>query len=285
MDTKPVIDVLNLSKRYADFQLQINNLKINEGSIVGLIGENGSGKSTFLNLLLNQIKSEIGNVKIFGLDYVKDEYQIKLNLGVILEQNYFPNSFSVQQIEKMLQKIYSRWDKKLYHNLIDEFDLPTNKPISNFSRGMLVKLNFAATLSHHPRLLIADEATSGLDPIVRKEILSMLKEYVNDNQMTVLLSSHILSGLEQVANYFIFMENGNILLKGSKGELFNHYAIKTEITDLPLKNIQYKLYQDNMVQYLVEVSQESVDYIDYASLEEIFLFLVKGVKIDERTSL
>ena len=285
MDTKPVIDVLNLSKRYADFQLQINNLKINEGSIVGLIGENGSGKSTFLNLLLNQIKSEIGNVKIFGLDYVKDECQIKLNLGVILEQNYFPNSFSVQQIEKMLEKVYPCWDKKLYHNLIDEFDLPTNKPISNFSRGMLVKLSFAATLSHHPRLLIADEATSGLDPIVRKEILSMLKEYVNDNQMTVLLSSHILSDLEQVANYFIFMENGNILLKGSRGELLNHYAIKTEITDLPLKNIKYKLYQDNMVQYLVDVSQESVDYKDYASLEEIFLFLVKGARIDERTSL
>ena len=285
MDTKPVIDVLNLSKRYADFQLQINNLKINEGSIVGLIGENGSGKSTFLNLLLNQIKSEIGNVKIFGLDYVKDECQIKLNLGVILEQNYFPNSFSIQQIEKMLEKVYPSWDKKLYHNLIDEFDLPTNKPISNFSRGMLVKLSFAATLSHHPRLLIADEATSGLDPIVRREILSILKEYVNNNQMTVLLSSHILSDLEQVANYFIFMENGNILLKGSQGELLNHYAIKTEITDLPLKNIKYKLYQDNKVQYLVEVSQESVDYIDYASLEEIFLFLVKGVKIDERTSL
>ena len=285
MGSKPVIDVLNLSKRYADFQLQINNLKINEGSIVGLIGENGSGKSTFLNLLLNQIKSEIGNVKIFGLDYVKDECQIKLNLGVILEQNYFPNSFSVQQIERMLEKVYPSWDKKLYHNLIDEFDLPTNKPISNFSRGMLVKLSFAATLSHHPRLLIADEATSGLDPIVRREILSMLKEFVNNNQMTVLLSSHILSDLEQVANYFIFMENGNILLKGSQGELLNHYAIKTEITDLPLKNIKYKLYQDNMVQYLVEVSQESVDYIDYASLEEIFLFLVKGVKIDERTSL
>ena len=285
MDTKPVIDVLNLSKRYADFQLQINNLKINEGSIVGLVGENGSGKSTFLNLLLNQIKSEIGNVKIFGLDYVKDENQIKLNLGVILEQNYFPNSFSVQQIEKMLQKIYSRWDKKLYHNLIDEFDLPTNKPISNFSRGMLVKLSFAATLSHHPKLLIADEATSGLDPIVRREILSMLKEYVNNNQMTVLLSSHILSDLEQVANYFIFMENGDILLKGSQGELLNHYAIKTEITHLPLKNIKYKLYQDNMAQYLVDVSQERVGYKDYASLEEIFLFLVKGVKIDERTSL
>lgn len=282
MDTKPVIDVLNLSKRYENFQLQINNLKINEGSIVGLIGKNGSGKSTFLNLLVNQIKSEIGNVKIFGLDYVKDECQIKLNLGVVLEQNYFPNSFSVQQIEKMLEKVYPCWDKKLYHNLIDEFDLPTNKPISNFSRGMLAKLNFAATLSHHPRLLIADEAT---DPIVRKEILSMLKEYVNDNQMTVLLSSHILSDLEQVANYFIFIENGNILLKGGRSELLNHYAIKTEITDLPLKNIKYKLYQDNMVQYLVDISQESVDYKDYASLGEIFLFLVKGVRIDERTTI
>ena len=223
MDTKPVIDVLNLSKRYADFQLQINNLKINEGSIVGLIGENGSGKSTFLNLLLNQIKSEIGNVKIFGLDYVKDECQIKLNLGVILEQNYFPNSFSVQQIERMLEKVYPSWDKKLYHNLIDEFDLPTNKPISNFSRGMLVKLSFAATLSHHPKLLIADEATSGLDPIVRREILSMLKEFVNNNQMTVLLSSHILSDLEQVANYFIFSKRSKDRWEDFFIRIFNLY--------------------------------------------------------------
>ena len=233
MTTKPVIEVLNLSKQYADFQLQINNLKIQEGSIVGLIGENGSGKSTFLNLLLNQVKGETSSMKILGLNYAKDEYQIKLNLGVILEQNYFPNSFSAQQLEKMLGRIYPSWDRNLYHHLIDNFALPINKPIGDFSRGMLVKLNFAATLSHHPKLLIADEATSGLDPIVRKEILSMLKAYVDNNNMTVLLSSHILSDLEQVADYFIFIENGEILLKGERSELLSHYAIKTEIANLP----------------------------------------------------
>lgn len=285
MNTKPVIEVLNLSKRYEDFQLQINNLKINEGSIVGLIGENGSGKSTFLNLLLNQIKSESSSIKILGLDYAKNEYQIKLNLGVILEQNYFPNSFSVQQIEKMLEKIYPNWDKELYHNLIDNFALPVNKAIKNFSRGMLVKLNFAATLSHHPSLLIADEATSGLDPIVRKEILSMLKGYVNNNKMTVLLSSHILSDLEQVADYFVFIENGSILLKGGRSELLNHFVIETDIKNLPSKNIKYKLYQDNTIQYLVDISQEGNESENYATLEEILLFLAKGVRIDERTTL
>lgn len=285
MNTKPVIEVLNISKKYEDFQLQINNLKINEGHIVGLIGENGAGKSTFLNLLLNQIKSESGSIKILGLDYSKDEYRIKLNLGVILEQNYFPDSFSVLQVEKMLEGIYPNWDKELYHYLIDHFALPTNKAIKNFSRGMLVKLNFAAALSHHPRLLIADEATSGLDPIVRKEILSLLKGFVKENKMTVLLSSHILSDLERVADYFVFIENGNILLKGERSELLNRFVIKSDISGLSLNTIKYKLYQDNTVQYLVDISQEENENTHYASLEEILLFLAKGVKIDDRTSL
>lgn len=285
MNTKPVIEVLNISKKYEDFQLQINNLIINEGLIVGLIGENGAGKSTFLNLLLNQIKSESGSIKILGLDYSKDEYRIKLNLGVILEQNYFPDSFSVLQVEKMLEGIYPNWDKELYHHLIDHFALPTNKAIKNFSRGMLVKLNFAAALSHHPRLLIADEATSGLDPIVRKEILSLLEGVVKENKMTVLLSSHILSDLERIADYFVFIEKGNILLKGERSELLNRFVIKSDISGLSLNNIKYKLYQDNTVQYLVDISQEENENTHYASLEEILLFLAKGVKMDDRTSL
>lgn len=185
----------------------------------------------------------------------------------------------------MLKMIYPSWDKELYYSLIDKFALPINKAIGDFSRGMVVKLNFAATLSHHPKLLIADEATSGLDPIVRKEILTILKKYVDNNRMTVLLSSHILSDLEQVADYFIFIENGKILLKGERSELLNHYAIKTEIAHLPLKNIKYKLSQDNIIQYLVDVSQNEVDSEDYATLEEILLFLAKGVRIDEGTTL
>lgn len=285
MNAKPVIEVLKLNKRYEDFHLQINDLKIQEGSIVGLIGENGSGKSTFLNLLLNQIKSDTCSIKILGLDNDKDENKIKLNLGVILEQNYFPDSFSVRQLGKMLQKIYPTWDKELYQKLIDKFDLPRNKQIGDFSRGMVVKLNFIATLSHHPNILIADEATSGLDPIVRKEILSMLKEFVDDNKMTVLLSSHILSDLEQVADYFIFIENGSILLKGERNKLLNHYVITTETENFPVESIKYKLFQDNTTRFLVEVSQEGVNDKNYATLEEIMLFLAKGVRIDEWTTL
>lgn len=150
---------------------------------------------------------------------------------------------------------------------------------------MVVKLNFIATLSHHPKILIADEATSGLDPIVRKEILSMLKEFVDDNKMTVLLSSHILSDLEQVADYFIFIENGSILLKGERNKLLNHYVITTETENFPVESIKYKLFQDNTTRFLVEVSQEGVNDKNYATLEEIMLFLAKGVRIDEWTTL
>lgn len=280
MQTDPVITVSDLTKCYGDFCLHIDKLDIDAGSFVGLIGENGAGKSTLLQLLLNQISSETDSIRIFGLNYQKHERQIKLKLGVVLENNFFPLSFSAIQIEKMLREIYPSWDEKLFAKLLQKFALPTTKKLKEFSRGMTVKLNFAVALAHHPQILLADEATSGLDPIVRKEILALLETYVQRQKMTVILSSHILSDLEQVASHFIFIHNGTILLQEKRADLLKRFIVTTK-----RHKRCYQLKQGETTRYLVEVTGTKPTDVHYATLEEILLFLVKGVKIDERTTI
>lgn len=280
MQTDPVITVSDLTKCYGDFCLHIDKLDIDAGSFVGLIGENGAGKSTLLQLLLNQISSETDSIRIFGLNYQKHERQIKLKLGVVLENNFFPLSFSAIQIKKMLREIYPSWDEKLFAKLLQKFALPTTKKLKEFSRGMTVKLNFAVALAHHPQILLADEATSGLDPIVRKEILALLETYVQRQKMTVILSSHILSDLEQVASHFIFIHNGTILLQEKRADLLKRFIVTTK-----RHKRCYQLKQGETTRYLVEVTGTKPTDVHYATLEEILLFLVKGVKIDERTTI
>lgn len=280
MQTDPVITVSDLTKCYGDFCLHIDKLDIDAGSFIGLIGENGAGKSTLLQLLLNQISSETDSIRIFGLNYQKHERQIKLKLGVVLENNFFPLSFSAIQIEKMLREIYPSWDEKLFAKLLQKFALPTTKKLKEFSRGMTVKLNFAVALAHHPQILLADEATSGLDPIVRKEILALLETYVQRQKMTVILSSHILSDLEQVASHFIFIHNGTILLQEKRADLLKRFIVTTK-----RHKRCYQLKQGETTRYLVEVTGTKPTDVHYATLEKILLFLVKGVKIDERTTI
>ncbi|WP_099810498.1 ATP-binding cassette domain-containing protein [Streptococcus suis] len=286
MSTKSIVNIKNLTKQYGNFQLRVRNLEIPEGKVIGLIGENGSGRSTLLNLILNQLQIEKDCIRIFEQTYPEHEQDIKSKIGVILEQNFFPVSFSVEQVERMMSMIYPSWDEKLFYTFIQKFNLPSQKQIIEFSRGMVVKLNFAAALAHRPRLLIADEATSGLDPIIRREILSILEECVKKENMTVVLSSHILSDLEQAADYFIFIHNGEILLEGDRASLLNRFMIKTEIKDnMQQGDIYYKLEEGTSVRYLVVVSDKNKGESHYATLWEILLFLVKGEQINERTTI
>ncbi|HFI0265673.1 TPA: ABC transporter ATP-binding protein [Streptococcus suis] len=286
MSAKSIVNIKNLTKQYGNFQLRVRNLEIPEGKVIGLIGENGSGKSTLLNLILNQLQIEKDSIRIFGQTYPEHEQDIKSKIGVISEQNFFPVSFSVEQVERMMSMIYPSWDEKLFYTFIQKFNLPSQKQIIEFSRGMVVKLNFAAALAHRPRLLIADEATSGLDPIIRREILSILEECVKKENMTVVLSSHILSDLEQAADYFIFIHNGEILLEGDRASLLNRFMIKTEIKDnMQQGDIYYKLEEGTSVRYLVAVSDKNKGESHYAMLWEILLFLVKGEQINERTTI
>ena len=171
---------------------------------MGLIGENGAGKSTTINCILNEISKTDGNIEIFGKDYLSEEIEIKDKIGVVFDENHFPDIFTPNEIGTYMSGIYSKWERNTYVNYLSKFELPADKRVKDFSKGMKVKLAFAVALSHKAELLILDEATSGLDPIIRDDILDILIDFVQDENHSVLVSSHIISDLEKVADYITF---------------------------------------------------------------------------------
>ena len=219
------IEIKNLSKSYEDFCLNNIILNIPKGSIVGLIGENGAGKSTLISSLLGIIKSSYEELKIFGMDFKTDEIQIKKDIAVIFDTTHYDNEFTPKFIGQILSKVYSNWDQATYLKYIHQFNLPMKKKIKKFSRGMKMKLEFAIAFSHDAKLLILDEATSGLDPIIRDEILSIIREYTEDENHTVLMSSHITSDLDKISDYIAYIHEGELLFMKPYDELREEYGV------------------------------------------------------------
>jgi ABC-2 type transport system ATP-binding protein len=218
------IEISHLSKRYPLFHLDDLNLTLPGGSILGLIGENGAGKSTTIKCILNLIHRDGGTITVLGKDSVKDERAIKEDVGVVLDESTFHDTLTAQHVDKLLSRIYRRWDSALFVSYLRKFDLPQNRALKEFSRGMKMKLSIAAALAHHPRLLILDEATSGLDPVVRDEILDEFLSFIGDEDHSILISSHITSDLEKVADYVTFLHKGKAALSGAKDELLDTYG-------------------------------------------------------------
>lgn len=219
------IEIKNLSKSYEDFCLNNIILNIPKGSIVGLIGENGAGKSTLISSLLEIIKSSYEELKIFGMDFKTDEIQIKKDIAVIFDTTHYDDEFTPKFIGQILSKVYSNWDQATYLKYIHQFNLPMKKKIKKFSRGMKMKLEFAIAFSHDAKLLILDEATSGLDPIIRDEILSIIREYTEDENHTVLMSSHITSDLDKISDYIAYIHEGKLLFMKPYDELREEYGV------------------------------------------------------------
>lgn len=219
------IVIKNLSKSYEDFCLNNIILNIPKGSIVGLIGENGAGKSTLISSLLGIIKSSYEELKIFGMDFKTDEIQIKKDIAVIFDTTHYDDEFTPKFIGQILSKVYSNWDQATYLKYIHQFNLPMKKKIKKFSRGMKMKLEFAIAFSHDAKLLILDEATSGLDPIIRDEILSIIREYTEDENHTVLMSSHITSDLDKISDYIAYIHEGELLFMKPYDELREEYGV------------------------------------------------------------
>lgn len=219
------IEIKNLSKSYEDFCLNNIILNIPKGSIVGLIGENGAGKSTLISSLLGIIKSSYEELKIFGMDFKTDEIQIKKDIAVIFDTTHYDDEFTPKFIGQILSKVYSNWDQATYLKYIHQFNLPMKKKIKKFSRGMKMKLEFAIAFSHDAKLLILDEATSGLDPIIRDEILSIIREYTEDENHTVLMSSHITSDLDKISDYIAYIHEGEFLFMKPYDELREEYGV------------------------------------------------------------
>lgn len=276
-----ILEIRNLTKVYDGFTLEGINLDLPQGSIMGFIGENGAGKSTTIKLILNLIKRDSGTVKIFGHDIIKHENLIKEDLGVVFDEGNFPETMRVRDINVVMRNIYQKWDRDLFFHYLKEFSLPEKKTIKSFSRGMKMKLSIAVALSHNPKFLILDEATSGLDPIIRDEILDMFLEFIQKEDRAIFVSSHISSDIEKIADYIAFIHQGKIVFVESKDDLVNKYGIlKCKTSEFRCVDRKYvKGYRQNKfgVEALVEKSRFSNGYlVDNASIEDIMLYTIRG---------
>lgn len=220
-----VIEVEDLCKRYDGFAMENLNLSIPQGGIMGFIGANGAGKTTTIYSILNIIPVDAGRIQIFGKDYKKDEQEIKQDIGVVFDEMGYHEIMTPLQISRMMKSIYHNWSEMEFAKYLDRFGLPYKKRCGTFSRGMRMKLQIAVALSHGAKLLIMDEPTSGLDPVVRNEMLDIFQEFVEEEDHTILLSSHIIEDLERIADEIAFIDKGRILLADNKDVILEQHAI------------------------------------------------------------
>ena len=283
-----IIEIKNLVKKYDNkFTLGSIDLEIPSGVIVGLIGENGAGKTTLIKSILNILKIDEGNIKIFNKDFNKEENNIKEDIGVVLDNMFFPEILTPKDINIVMKDIYKKWDEELFKKYLNDFGLNMNKQIKTMSKGMRKKLEIATSLSHHPKILILDEPTSGLDPVVRNEVLDIFLDFIQDEEHTILLSTHITSDLEHIADKIIFINKGKILLDKNRDDLLDNYGIlkcdidsfdtisKEDIIVYKKNKYNYEILVDNISKIKKKYKNFIVDKI---TLEELMVLMIKGVK-------
>ncbi len=283
-----IIEIKNLVKKYDNkFTLGSIDLEIPSGVIVGLIGENGAGKTTLIKSILNILKIDEGNIKIFNKDFNKEENTIKEDIGVVLDNMFFPEILTPKDINIVMKDIYKKWDEELFKKYLNDFGLNINKQIKTMSKGMRKKLEIATSLSHHPKILILDEPTSGLDPVVRNEVLDIFLDFIQDEEHTILLSTHITSDLEHIADKIIFINKGKILLDKNRDDLLDNYGIlkcdinsfntisKEDIIVYKKNKYNYEILVDNISKIKKKYKNFIVDKI---TLEELMVLMIKGVK-------
>ena len=218
------IEIKGLCKSYGDFSLKNIDLTLPGGSILGLIGENGAGKTTTIKCILNLIRRDAGEITLLGYDNISEERLAKQNIGLVLDECFFHDTLRPLDVGRVLAPAYKNWDQALFRDYLDKFSLPEKKLIKDFSRGMKMKLSLSAALAHRPKLLILDEATAGLDPVVRDEILDEFLGFISDEDHAILMSSHITSDLEKVADYIAYIHQGQVVLSDSKDAILDSYG-------------------------------------------------------------
>ena len=350
------IELSHINKSFGDFAIRDLNLAVPSGTICGLVGENGAGKSTTIRLLMGALRPDSGTASVLGTDVSSPEFrEVKEDVGVVLDEAYFPESLNAVQVGKIMAATYRRWDQKLYDSylkrfdlpekkqfkdfsrgmrmklaiavalshqpkllVLDEayfpeslnavqvgkimaatyrrwdqglydgylkrFDLPQNKQFKDYSRGMRMKLAIAVALSHQPKLLVLDEATAGLDPIVRDEVLDIFNEFTREEDHSILISSHILSDLEKLCDYIAFIHQGNLLFCEEKDRLLEEYGIFTDSAEqleclLPEAIVAREPNGYGGVRALIRRDLAPAGFqLEKPSVEDIVLFLVKGAK-------
>lgn len=282
------LEIKNISKTYKNFKLDDISFILPCGHIMGLIGENGAGKSTIINCILDIIEKDSGSISVLGQKNDKNNVSLKENIGVVLDASDVYDNYTVKQVENIMKDVYKQWNHEVYDYYIQKFALPLNKMIKDFSRGMKMKMAITIALSHQPKLLILDEATSGLDPIMRDEILDVFMEFVQDENHAILLSSHISSDLEKIADYITFIHEGKLILSTSKDELIYEYGL------MKCRNDEFdKIEKEDIIRYRIKTYEVEIlvkdrekmakkypnCIVDPTKLDDIMMLYVKGEQI------
>ena len=279
------IEIKGLEKRYDGFQLGSFDLTLPSGCIMGLVGENGAGKSTTIKLIMNAIGRDAGEISVLGVDNRSAGFRdVKEDIGVVLDEAYFPEIMSARNVGKVMALTYKNWDAAAFEGYLKKFSLAPDKIFKDYSRGMRMKLAIAAALSHGAKLLILDEATSGLDPMARDELLDIFNDFTRDENCSILLSSHIVSDLEKICDYIAFLHRGRLVLCEEKDRLLEEYALvrlpEERLSELSEESIISRRASGYGTEALVlRGGIPAAIPTEHTSLEDIILFMAKG---DER---
>lgn len=278
-----VLEINNITKDYKKFKIDNISFNLPKGYIMGFIGANGAGKTTTIKLILNMIKRDSGEIKVFGLDNIREEERIKEQIGVVFDECYYLEDWTLNDVEKAVSMFYKNWNSSIYEKYLKEFTLARDKKVKDLSRGMRMKLMIAVAFSHEAKLLILDEPTSGLDPVARDEFLDILRDYIEDEEKSVIFSSHITSDIEKIADYITYINNGKIIFTGEKDEFLEKYCIikggKEDITESQKKEIIGLRIHSTGFEGLIELKKavgfSSKVIIEKASLDEIMIYMNK----------
>lgn len=271
-----MLNITGLCKEFNDFKLDNISFRLPKGFIMGLVGKNGTGKSTTIKSIMNMLNFE-GEILVDSCDNIHYEKQVKQTLGVVVDQPFFPTIFTLEQVEKYIGAFYENWEKDTYYKLLQSFGLLPGKRVNELSRGQGVKLQLAVALSHNAKLLVLDEPTSGLDPVARDELMDILMEYIQDNNNSILFSTHISADLEKVADYVTVLSNGKLFYSGEKDTLMEKYVIikgdyKNVSDELGKELIGIRRYRDSFEAMIIRERYSSYDQ---------HLFQVENAKIDD----
>ena len=281
-----ILEVENLRKEFKNFTLNDISFNLEPGYIMGFIGPNGAGKSTTIKLIMNLLKKDSGEIKVFSKDHIKYEKEIKDNIGFVYDENYYYENLSIEQMKNIVAPFYSKWDEGQYNYYIKEFDLNPKSKIKTLSKGMKMKFSLAIALSHHADLIIMDEPTSGLDPVFRREILDILYSIIQDEKKSIFFSTHITTDLEKIADYITFINKGKIVFSKPKDEVLETYAIVKGGTNLLDRDNrkgfiglrETKVGFEGLVDNPDEIKKQFGDsvLIEKSTLEDIMVYSVRG---------
>lgn len=277
------LKISGLCKSYEQFSLKNVGFSLPIGYIMGFVGQNGSGKTTTIRAILNMLNRDAGEIKILGMDSVKDEIKIKQHVGVVFDDLFFAGHLNTQKIGSQLKVFYSDWNDDRFKELTDKFNLPLKKPVSDFSKGMKMKFMIACALSHKAELLILDEPTSGLDPVARDELLDILTEYIESGERSILFSTHITADLERIADYITVLHDGKVFFSDTKDCLLEKYlVVKGDVKDINddirSELIGFHSYRNGfeaMIESKFERSVPNSLITEKASIDEIMVYIAK----------